>query len=124
MSFRVDHGGELLVLVLDGVGDGGREGSRSAWPDEFRGFAVRRVVPAGVAEDVGGAAFAEGAGEGVTQLLIVVFEAVDALGGGVQALQQRGVAGALPLGWDGLRGGGAMAAATPLDIEAQVEGWV
>ena len=59
-------------------------------------------------------------GRRVTQLLVVVFEAVDALGGGVQGLQQRGVAGALPLGWDGLCGGGAMAAATALDIEAQV----
>jgi hypothetical protein len=93
-------------LVVDGVGDGGHRCLRSAWSDDFRGLVVRCVAVVGPAEDVGGAAFAERAGEGVAQLLVVVFEAADALGGGVQALEQRGVAGALPLGRDrGRRGG-------------------
>jgi hypothetical protein len=117
LSSGLDHGSELLVSVVDGVGGDGCEGLYSARADEFRGFAVRRVALGGVAEDVGGSAFAEGAGEGVAQLLVVVLEAADALGGGFEPPQQGGVAGALPLGWDGgLCGGGPVAAATALDV--------
>jgi hypothetical protein len=58
----------------------------SARSNEFRGFAVRRVVVASLAEDVGDSVFTECVGEGVTELLVVVFESADAVGGGVQAL--------------------------------------
>ena len=56
---------------MNGVGSGGREGLCSARVDEFRGLAARRVALGGVAEDVGGSAFAEGAGEGVGGLGVV-----------------------------------------------------
>jgi hypothetical protein len=40
------------------------------------------------AEDVGGAVFTECAGEGLAELLVVVLEPADAVGGGVQAQQR------------------------------------
>lgn len=116
-SSLIDHGVELGRCVVVGVGVGGRWWLFSARSDEFRGFAVRRVAVASFAEDVGDAVFAECTGEGVTELLVVVFESADAVGGGVQALQQRGLGGALTLGWGSGRRRGSVES---LDIGAQV----
>ena len=116
-SSIIDHVVELGRCVVDGVGGGGRWWLFSAWSDEFRGCAVRRVAAASFAEDAGDAVFAKCTGEGVTELLVVVFESADAVGGGVQALQQRGLGGALMLG----RGSGCCRGSVEsLDIGAQV----
>ena len=68
----------------------------SARSNDLRGFSVRRVAAVGLPEDFGGPAFAEGAGEGVAELLVFGFQAADAIGGGFQPLQQRGAGCALP----------------------------
>ena len=68
-------------------------------------------------EDVGDAVFAKCTGEDVTELLVVVFESADAVGGGVQALQHRGVGGALTLGWGSVCRRGSVES---LDVGAQV----
>jgi len=116
----IDHGFELGRCVVGSVGDVGRWCLRSAWSDEFHGLSVRRVVPAVPAGDVGGAVLTERAGEGVAELVVVVLEAVDALGCGLQARQQRGLGGALTFGWDSGPRCWSVAAAEPLDLGAQV----
>jgi len=63
LSSQVDHGCELAVLVVDGVGDGGQRRPCSAWSDEFRGVAVRRVAVRGWVEDARLSLLAEGGGE-------------------------------------------------------------
>jgi hypothetical protein len=116
-SSIIDHVAELGRYVVDGVGGGEHWWLFSARSNEFHRFAVRRVAAASFAEDVGDAVFAKCAGEGVPELLVVVFESADAVGGGVQALQQRGLGGALTLGWGSGRRRGSVES---LDIGAQV----
>jgi hypothetical protein len=116
-SSIIDHVAERGRYVVDGVGGGEHWWLFSARSNEFHRFAVRRVAAASFAEDVGDAVFAKCAGEGVPELLVVVFESADAVGGGVQALQQRGLGDALTLGWGSGRRRGSVES---LDIGAQV----
>jgi hypothetical protein len=62
--------------------------SWSARADEFRGLFPGRVTAGGWAEGAGGALLAEGLGECVTQLAVVLLEAADAFGGGFQPAKQ------------------------------------
>jgi hypothetical protein len=61
----------------------------SARPDDRGGFLPRRV--ACVAGDIVGSALPKGLGERLAQLLVLCFQPLDALGGGLQSPQQRGV---------------------------------
>src|ERR1044071_7402475 len=95
-------------------------GPASAGPDHFRVVAVRRVAAVTSAEDGGGPAVPERCGQGVAELAVVVLEPRDAVGGGVQAAQQRGVGGALPIGRDRGWGARALTVAEPLDLGSQI----
>ncbi len=91
----------------------------SARSNDLRGFSVRRVAAVGLPEDFGGPAFAEGAGEGVAELLVFGFQAADAIGGGFQPMQQRGAGCALPA-WNRGAPGGRAAVAETLDLAEEI----
>lgn len=90
----------------------------SAGPDDRYGFLSRRV--AGAADDVRRPAFSEGQGERLAELPVLLLQSSNALGGGLQPLQQRGVGGALPVGNRPARRGWGPPSSEALDLGPQV----
>jgi transposase len=89
----------------------------SAGPDDRGSFLLRRV--AGVTRQVGGAPFAVREGECLAQLPVLGFQLLVALGGRLQASQQGGVGGSLPVG-NGPCRGDAVAGPEAFDLGSQV----
>src|SRR5258708_22156903 len=83
----------------------------------FGFFSFWRVAAVCVPADLGCPAFAGGAGQGVAELLVFLFQAADAVGGGFQAAQQRSGGCALPAG---NRAGSWPGPAEPFDLAAEV----
>jgi len=85
-------------------------------PITFGWLFVRRVAGVGVTEDGGMAAVSECCGQSVAEPAVVVLELGDAVGGGSQAVGQRGVRGPLPVGRHRGCGRRVMAGSEPLDL--------
>ena len=93
----------------------------SAWFEIRARWVVRRVV-AGCATpgDGGLAVLAECLCERGAQLLVVLLESADPVGGGLQAAQQRGVGGSLPFRWRSGRWALVVPGAELLDLGSEV----
>ena len=84
------RGFDLRLCVEDGVFD-----AWSAGADNGGGFCCRRVAV--IAVYGVGALLAERVGQRLTELLVFGLQMLDALGSGLEPLQQGGVGGALPV---------------------------
>ncbi|MCF7547340.1 hypothetical protein L3X23_00995 [Pseudonocardia sp. WMMC193] len=113
LSCSVDHASELRRRLLDGVVD-----AWSAGPDDRCRLLGRRVVSAA---DVGpGAAFSEGQGECLTKLAVLLLELLEPVCRALEALEQGGLGGSLPVGDRSPRGWSASPPAETFDLGSEV----
>jgi hypothetical protein len=87
LSSTFDHALDLRGCDTDSVVDVGLRAPCSVGSNNSAGFLLRRVAFDGLAEDVGCPAFPQSLGQGLAEVSVVLLQASDALGGGLEPAQ-------------------------------------